>query len=78
MNLVGVYIAHRDARHHGDFTLQLFERSDLEANGWAKATPVHTINTRTIPKTANLKLLAAAWCRENGHTLKIDESSLAV
>lgn len=78
MNLVGVYINHPDARHHGDFTLQLFERGDLEANGWAKATPVHTIDTRTIPKTANLKLTAAEWCRGRGHSLKIDESSLTV
>lgn len=67
MHFVGTYLAKPDARHPGDFILE------LRAAGVPK---VRTIDAATIPKRTPLREVAERWCAKNGHTLRIDWTSL--
>lgn len=67
MHLLGSFTAKENAITAGDYILILTDPSGQEH---------HRIDAAAIPRGVPLREAAQDWCHQNGHTLKIDWSTL--
>ncbi|MES2737249.1 MAG: hypothetical protein V4672_13075 [Verrucomicrobiota bacterium] len=67
MHFIATYLAKPKAIHAGDFILHLLSTCGHHS---------HNIDAASVTRGTLLREVAEAWAQANGHTLRIDWSSL--